>query len=970
MFFGILGEVEVRRDDGTPVALGGPKVRALLTLLLADAPHVVTTDRLIDGVYGDEPPEGAANALQSQVSRLRRSLDADVVERTPLGYRLAIDPQDIDSNRFATLLDAGRPGEALALWRGTLPPELGEAQISRLAELRLRALEEDIEASLGLSSVPRLRELITEYPLRERFRGQLMRALAAGGRQAEALTVFEDARRTLADELGADPSTELADTHVAILRSEPVATNPVPAQLTSFVGRDADLERVAALLTQHRLVTLTGPGGTGKTRLAVEVTKAEPDVCLAEFANTTDVPQAVLDAFGLRAQARATQPPAPPADRLVAALADRHLLLVFDNCEHVIDAAARLAGQLLARLPLLRILATSREPLGITGEALYPVPRLPDSPAERLFLDRATAVRGAEAFDPDQVRHICAALDGLPLAIELAAARARSLSLDDIAARLDDRFGLLSKGSRTADARHRTLRAVVEWSWDLLDETEQALAARLTVFAGGALMADVEQVTGRPADLLTELVDKSLVEVVGGRYRMLETIRAFCAEKLGDATEPTRRAHAEHFLAFASEATANLLGADQLQWLDRTEAEHDNLHSALRWAVTADSTLALRLVGAMSTYWWMRGRRLEGAQLCLDLALRLGPQAPDGQAEEYALCLVNAISAEGHEPLRAHLKTLRDWGENRTAPPSYPFVTIVVAPTVGPPTDGRAPAIIGSDPWSRALEPLGRSFQEVFAGDVMTGQQSLTDALARFEALGERWGAMQSLTELAVIVSWKGEHDRAIAMLDRAMRLVRELGSTEELCEMTVRRADCRFRAGDTAGARGDYERAEALANRLATPGLLVGAHVGLATIARRAGDLAEARRLCRLALEECGSGGFGPDWARWQVQVALGWLACAEGNLEEATDWLKQALNGSVRLGNNVQRAAATAAMANVALLEGDPTQAARLLGTATRLRGLAIAGDADVAAVSAEATRLIGPAAFGAAYRAGLSD
>lgn len=962
VFFGILGEVEVRQDDGTPVALGGPKVRTLLALLLADAPRVVYTDRLIDGLYGDEPPEGAANALQAQVSRLRRSLNADVVERTPVGYRLVIDPQDIDAHRFESLLDAGRPGEALALWRGTLPPELGEAQISRLTELRLRALEEDIEATLGASSVPRLRELIAEYPLRERFRGQLMRALAATGRQAEALTVFEDARRTLADELGADPSAELADAHVAILQSEPIATTPVPAQLTSFVGRDADLGRVAALLTQHRLVTLTGPGGTGKTRLAVEATRDRASVCFVEFANTDDVAQAVLDAFGLREQSRSR--PTPPVDRLVAALADRPLLLVFDNCEHVIDTAAQLAGQLLARLPLLRVLATSREPLGITGEALYPVPRMPDSLASQLFLDRATAMRD-ENFDPDQVQHICAALDGLPLAIELAAARVRSLGLDDIAARLDDRFGLLSKGSRTADARHRTLRAVVEWSWDLLDENEQALASRLTVFAGDARMADVEQVTGLPADLLTELADKSLVEVVGGRYRMLETIRAFCAEKLGEATDSIRHEHATHFLAFAIEATTHLLGVEQLQWLGRMEAEHDNLHAALRWAVARDTTLALRLVGAMSTYWWMRGRRFEGAQLCLDLALELGPGA---LTEDYALGIVNALSAKGPEPLREHLKVLQDWADNRSTPPSHPFVTAIVAPVVGPPKNDLAPNIIGPDPWSAALEPLGRSFQEFFAGDVMIAQQSLTCALAQFEALGERWGAMQCLTELAVIVSWKGEHDRAIGMLDRAIGMVHELGSTDELTEMTIRRADVHLRTGDAAAARAGYLRAEDLGKRLATPGLLVGAHVGLATIARRAGDLAEAGRLCRLALDECGSGWFGPEWARWQIEVALGWLSCAEGNLADATAWLKQALSGSTRLGNGPQCAAATEGMANVALLEGDPTQAGRLLGTATRLRGLAIAGDADVAAVSAEATRLIGPEAFGAAYRSGL--
>jgi predicted ATPase/DNA-binding SARP family transcriptional activator len=959
--FGILGEVEARQADGTILALGGPKVRTLLTLLLADAPRVVSSDRLIDGLYGGDPPENAANALQALVSRLRRSL-AGLVERTPQGYRLVIDPQDVDAHRFEALVASGRPGEALSLWRGPLPAELGDAYITRLEELRLTALADDIEESLGTASVPRLQQLVAEYPLRERFRGQLMRALAAGGRQAEALTAFEDARRTLADELGADPSAELAGTHVAILRSEAVTVTPVPAQLTSFVGREEDLAQVSDLLTRYRLVTLTGPGGTGKTRLTVEAVRSLTDVCFVELAKTEDVSQGVLDALGLRDSR--TRPAATPVERITAALADRPILLVLDNCEHVIDDAAHLAAALLARCPSLKILATSREPLGITGEALYPVPRLTSELAVRLFNDRATAARSDFA---DDVRHICAALDGLPLAIELAAARVRSLSVKDIAARLDDRFGLLSKGSRTAEARHRTLRAVVEWSWDLLDADERALAARLTVFAGGATLADARDVSGLPEDVMASLVDKSLVEIVGDRYRMLETIRAFCAAHLGDDTARMRRAHAEHFLAFAAHASAFLLGKDQLDWLDRLEAEHDNLHAALRWAVAADPALALQLVSAISTYWWMRGRRFEGAQLCLELAEKLGT-APAGLAEEFVLCIVNALSARGDGPLRAQLAAIHDWGRDRKAPPRHPFVTVVVAPAVGPPPPENAPLIIGTDPWSRALEPLGRSFHESFGGDVNAAYHSLTDALDRFRALGERWGTTQCLNELAVIVSWRGDHDRAISLLDEAIVLVGALGSSDELGEMTARRADCLLRAGNLAEAAEGYRRVEALAGRLATPGLLVGAHLGLATLARRGGDLAEARRLCLLALDECGSGWFGPDWTRSKIFVALAWVACAEKKGDEAGDWLNQALEDATRWDSCPLRALATEALAGTALLDGDAARAARLLGTATRLRGMAITGDADVAAVSSAATALIGPEAFSVCYRQGL--
>jgi predicted ATPase/DNA-binding SARP family transcriptional activator len=966
VWFGILGEVVARRADGTAVALGGPKVRTLLVLLLAEAGRTVSTEKLIDGIYGSEPPEGAANALQAQVSRLRKSLGANLVERHPHGYRLAIDPRDVDAHQFETLIDEGEPGAALELWRGAPPVELGEAAIARLEELRLVAIEEDTEAQLrqGTASVPRLQELVSRHPLRERLRGQLMRALAATGRQAEALTAFEEARRTLADELGADPSAELADTHVAILKSETVTANPVPAQLTSFVGRDGDKNCVTELLARHRLVTLTGPGGAGKTRLAVEAARAERSVCFVELADAEDVPQAVLGALGLR-DTKSSWTPVPPIDRLAAALKDQPILIVLDNCEHVIDDAAHLAARLLARRPEVRILATSREPLGITGEALYPVPRLTTAPAVQLFTDRAKAVRGDFAVT-DEVRHICEALDGLPLAIELAAARVRSLGVTEIANRLDDRFGLLSKGSRTAEARHRTLRAVVEWSWDLLEPEEQALASRLTVFAGGATLADAREVCGLPDDLMTELVDKSLVEVSGDRYRMLETIRAFCAERLGDETTRTRRRHAEHFLHFAHQATSHLLSAEQLQWLDRMESEHDNLHAALRWAVESDQGLALELVGAMSTYWWMRGRRFEGAELCFALAEDLGPSHE--MSDEFALCITNALAAKGDGPLRDFLRVLRAWGVKRNAPPRHPFVTIVVAPVVGPPPLENAMNLIGPDPWSQALAPLGRSFVEVFAGDVNSAYRSLREALAGFRVIGERWGMMQTITELAVIVSWRGDHSGAIAMLDEAIGFVRELGSTDELSEMIVRRADCLLKTGDIVAAEADYRRVETLANRLATPGLLVGAHLGLARIARYQGDFAESRRLCLLALNECGSGWFGPDWVRPQVYVALGWLACAEGKPDEAKDWLRKATELATHWDNGPLRAAATEATAAVALLDNNPTQAAQLLGTATRLRGMAIAGDIDVANVSTTATQLIGPKSFGTNYTRGL--
>ncbi|ONI70804.1 hypothetical protein ALI144C_50335 [Actinosynnema sp. ALI-1.44] len=974
MWFGILGPVQARDDQGQAVELGGPKVRALLALLLTEPGRVVPTERLIDGLYGEQPPDGAANALQSQVSRLRRALGGDRVELHPGGYRLAVDPSDVDAVRFGALVaeahDAAPDqaerilGDALALWRGPAPDELGPYK-HKLDEARLAAVEDHVDAQLALDRqdlVPRLRELVAEHPLRERLRAQLMRALAVAGRNAEALTAYEDARRTLADELGTDPSAELAATHLEILNAGQPETRRAPAQVSTFLGRADELARLGDLLDTKRLVTLTGPGGTGKTRLAIEAVRTRGDVCFVELAEVVDdLPQVVLAALGMRAN----RPPATPEHRLLAALRTRQVLLVFDNCEHVIEAAATLATRLLTALPQLKILATSREPLGITGETILAVPTLDMSTAVRLFVDRA-ADSTAEA---DEVTRICQALDGLPLAIELAAARARSLPISQLAARLDDRFTLLSKGSRTADARHRTLRAVVGWSWDLLDEQERALAAKLTVFSGGATLSDAEAVCEQPdtMNLLTGLVDKSLVELSADRYRMLETIRAFCAEQLGDAAEPAKRRHAEHFLEFAKRANSHLLTATQLDWLARLDAEHDNLHAALRWAVRSDPVLALKLVGELSTYWWMRGRRFDAAKLCQELITRVGSVTPAEMTEEFLLCVVNTFTDGGTR--QVHMDALQQWSSQRDRPPKHPFTTVLLAPVVGPPSEAVAVKLIGDDPWSHALEPLGRGYQDSFAGDVDNAEQNWRQALARFRAIGERWGIMQALSELGTVTSWRGKHAEAVGMLDEAIDLVGALGATEDLVDMLTRRGDCHFAAGDHTRASQDYDRVVTLAQRLAAPSLVAGARIGQAAIARLSGATAEARRLADLALDEVDGGWFGPDWIRSQILVEAGRVACAEGNAAEARALLSEAIGDAVRW-NHLPLAGATAeALADVAQSTGDSHRAARLLGAGAALRGVAIASAVDVERVRAAAVAAIGRHAFGAEYDAGLA-
>ncbi len=737
---GILGPLELRDEAGQLVPLGGARLRALLIRLALAAGRTVPAERLATDLWDGDGPADAANALQALVSRLRSVAGRAMVEHHPGGYLLAVDPGQVDANMFERLVLAARAAlaaddhtrgttllrQALGLWRGPALADVEEAAfaagpIARLEELRLAATEDRIEADLALGHgaglAPELEELVAAYPLRERLRGQLMRVLYLGGRQAEALAGYEDTRQLLASQLGVDPSPGLAAVHLAILRGDPGLGRPaadrpavgrsgvgrpgvdwlaggrpeverrarrsnLPAQLTSFVGREEELNRVGKLLGESRLVTLTGPGGTGKTRLAVEVsarlTDQMPDgvwfVPLAPVRGALDVPQAVLSAISAPEAAwiaDAADPVLgavlPPLDRLADVLATRELLLVLDNCEHLIGSVARLTGRVLAEAPGVRILATSREPIGVTGETLCPVPSLPLPPddaggaatggragsgtpgaaaadgaaadgaaamqygAVRLLAERAAAVR--PGFTVDQVSaepviRICRALDGNPLAIELAAARLRSLTPGQVASRLDDRFSLLTAGSRTALPRHQTLRAIVDWSWDLLSENERTVLRRLSVFSGGATPGAAELVCGPlpvadPGgliDVIASLVDKSLVTATGEaevRYRLLETVRAYAAERLAEAGEETqvRAAHARYFLGLAEQGEPQLRGADQLLWLARLSAEHDNFAAALRYAIgVRDAATGLRFVAALAWFWFMRDYEAEAAE--------------------------------------------------------------------------------------------------------------------------------------------------------------------------------------------------------------------------------------------------------------------------------------------------------------------------------------------------------------------
>src|SRR5215470_6102399 len=654
MRIGVLGTLEVYDASGRAVRIVGHRVRALLILLALDAGRSVPAYSLIERLWPPERqaehPADAANALQSLVSRLRGTLRQaglgdGLIESTQAGYRLAVPPDAVDAAAFEARARAGSRAlaagdaataarllrEALAIWRGpaladVAAEDFAAAPAARLDELRSAAALDRIEADLALGEanalIGELRALAAADPLAERPRELLMRALAAVGRQADALAVYAQAREALADQLGVDPSPRLEEVYLAVLRQEvPAAVSAgtsssyperavpppqPPARLpvgqrppTSFIGRDADVSGVLKKLADERLVTLTGPGGVGKTRLAAEAAaRLGTPAWFAELAPVSDpseVPYAVLEALGLRERAIARRGgalgPADPVDRLCGALADRDAVLILDNCEHVIEAVAQLAARVLGDCGTVRMLATSREPLRIPGETLWvvgplPVPPAPASapasvpvppgitdistyPAVRLFCDRAAAVLPGFAAGPRNaaaVSRICRALDGLPLAIELAAPWLRTLTPAQLAERLDDRFALLTGGSRTALPRHRTLRAVVDWSWELLSAAEQALARRLAIFPAGTTLAAAERIcaddllpSAAVLPTLSGLVDKSILgaaesqDGLAPRYRMLETVRAYGLEQLAGAGEEAavRDAFAEYYLDLA-----------------------------------------------------------------------------------------------------------------------------------------------------------------------------------------------------------------------------------------------------------------------------------------------------------------------------------------------------------------------------------------------------------------------------------
>ena len=658
----LLGPVSVTRD-GTRRPVAGTKLQSLLALLALAVPHTVSDDRLLEELWGDEQPAKPANALQALVSTLRRLLGRDAVARQGSGYALQLEPDDVDTIRFEHLVATARDESArsdhaaaaeryraaLALVRGEPLADLVDHWFaldasSRLGELIVTAEEESIDAQLAVGHhaeiLPHVLELISRHPLRERLRGQLILALYRTGRQAEALRAYHEARARLRDELGLDPGPELQALERSVLAQDPSLAAPIavaspvaaraalPMPLTSFLGRQAELAGVRAALASARLVTLVGPGGVGKSRLAVEIARqlsTEREVWMVELAPIVDalaVAEAVASGLGAPEHSAPDGAVAPsPGERAVGRLGERAAVVVLDNCEHVAEAAAQIVLELLRGCTNLRILTTSREPLHIDGEHEIAVAPLDDAVAADLFVERARAVQPmiGTGTDDEAISSLVRHLDGLPLAIELAAARTKTFPVGEIieptrrsvrppARRPSWRPPLATMASRRRSGGATTSSS--RTSSGRSGGSPCATAGRRAMPSSGCV-ATVPSSWRRASS--TVRCSPWTPRAPWRRFGMLESLRAYGLARLREEGEldEARADHLAWCIDLATEAAAHVRSAGQLPWLDRLDDEHDNLRAALGFAVASDPEGALRLLGPLITPWWYRGRRLE-----------------------------------------------------------------------------------------------------------------------------------------------------------------------------------------------------------------------------------------------------------------------------------------------------------------------------------------------------------------------
>ncbi|MGY1653927.1 BTAD domain-containing putative transcriptional regulator [Geodermatophilus sp. SYSU D01119] len=921
----VLGPLEVRRD-GRPVEVRRGRPRRLLLSLLLRRGDPVPQDTLIDQLWGDAPPVNADNALHLLVSYLRRTVAGEGlrIDRGPAGYRLVVDPGGVDAARFEELVRraaaAEDPGtrlrsasEALALWRGPAFAEaaddaFAQADIARLDELRVQASESRADALLALGrhdeALPDLAQLAREHPFRERLQGLLALALYRAGRQAEALAALHRARTVLAEDLGLDPGPGLTELERQVLRQDPRLDVPpaarpvrapdpppvprpqaapevpgVPAALTSLVGRDDQVAAVRRALAGSRVVTLTGPGGAGKSRLAAEVVRPSAGrgtvwwADLGAVAGGPGVGAAVAAATGTGLASD------DAADELRRWIGAREAVLVLDTCEHVVAEVARLVAVLSAGCPGLRVLATSRRPLGVAGELVRPVPTLPvpaagegdvevvgASPAVRLFCDRAAAVRPGFVLDTGNagdVAAVCRLLDGLPLAIELAAGHAAALSPRKIAALLEDRLRLLGDGG---------LRAAIDGSYGLLTEDEAAFLDRLAVFAGAFPLEAAVEVAGAglPADglqLLLSLVRQSLV-VVGeaDHFRLLDTVRAYAGARLRarpDEASAAADRHAGWYAAFAEEADRCIRGADQAGWLAELRASRADLRAALTHCLRGPghrADLGARMVCSLSWFWSHEGSFAE-ARAWITEARAAGPHGA-------------RVDAELHLAAGMHAESV---------------------------------------------------------GELSVTEDECTRAAAGFAATGDTRGEARALLHLGTARWALGRLDEAAAAQDRSVGLYRSVRHDSGAGLGLVLRARTALDQDDPRLARELLLEARHVLRRAGDPHLGALCLDQLARTCLADGAVAEAEPLAREGLAVFEAVGY-PEGVTASLQT-LGQVRLALGDPAAATDLLRRAAGSALGLGQPAALAESLELLGE-AVGHVDPESAARLLGAADRLR------------------------------------
>jgi predicted ATPase/DNA-binding SARP family transcriptional activator len=1038
-------------------------VATLIKILLGAPGWRLHREQLIDLLWPDAEPEVGAHRLRDTLHRLRRLLDVpgqtasyvrsvgDLVALAPMGMEAAATTW-LDAAAFAEAataalaqhdLDLGRA--ALTLYTGDyLPDDLYEDWAApRRDEMRRQyvALLQHV-AALGLvqgdtaEAVRCLQAVLAADPCHEEAAAALMQALRDSGRRAEALRVYDGLAGALRDELGVSPSATLAALHAELLRGDTAmavlaeATQPqrprsprsnLPVPLSSFIGREREVRDARHLLETTRLLTLTGVGGCGKTRLALQVAHAllptfRDGVWLVDLAPLSDgayLASAIAASLGTR-----EEPGRPLAATLTDALRGRHLLLVLDNCEHLVAVCAELAAGLLAACPTLRLLATSREVLGITGEIAWQVPplTLPNervrngrpSPedlgayeAVQLFVARAAERRpgfGLTEQNAAAVAEVVCRLDGLPLAIELAAARLAVMSVNQLADRLDDRFRLLSGGGRTALPHHRTLRATLDWSYDLLSAAEQVLLRRLAVFAGGCTLEVIEAVsTGdqvgseQMLDLLDALVAKSLVEVRERegkmRFGLLETVRAYAAEQLAASAEldAVARAHAAYFVTLAEAAESELRGPGQVMWLKRLEDEHDNLRAALRWTLqSGEAAVGWRLGGALWWFWYLHGHISEGRDWLARLQAVADSAALRDQIRARAQVLNGAgvfaaLQGDYAEAEALHEESIaicQSQGDTRGAALSVNALGVVASSQNEFPRAeslyAQAEALYREveDTWGTGLVLSNRGHLAHQVGDYARAAALLEESLALFRRVGDARNFAFTLSHLGKVTLDQGDDARAVALYEESLMLRRDLGDTWGIAIALKGLGDAARAQGDWAQAATHLEESLVLFRRIGDTNSSASTLYSLSNVAREQGELGRAASLGEESLAL-----FQQIQEAKGIAVALtnlGRVAHERGDNARAEALYLESLALYQEMGTADGVAPCLEALAEAAHARGQPRRAARLWGAAAALRaalGAPLpssarpAHDRSVAATRAA----LGEAAFAAAWAAG---